>query len=104
LTLKTGMTRVGAIGAESLATPVDLAVRVLLQPLVIFGLGCYVLGAAVWLIVLSRVPLSLAYPSLAVSYVLTALLAWTLLGEHISGLRWAGIATICMGVVLISRS
>jgi drug/metabolite transporter (DMT)-like permease len=104
VTLKVGMTRVGAIGADSLASPIQLVQRVFLQPLVISGLGCYVLGAVVWLAVLSRVPLSLAYPSLALSYVLTAFLAMMFLGEQVSGLRWAGIATICVGVVLISRS
>ena len=104
LSLKGGMTRVGTLGADTLANPLVTALHVFGQPLVITGLGCYVLGAAVWLVVLSRVPLSLAYPSLALSYVLTALLASAVLGEHVPGVRWAGIATICVGVVMISRS
>lgn len=104
MTLKAGMTRVGAIGGGALAEPLSLVFRVFGQPLVIVGLGCYVLGAAVWLVVLSRVPLSLAYPSLALSYVVTALLATVVFGEQVPLVRWAGIATVCMGVVLISRS
>mgnify|MGYP005840338237 CR=1 FL=1 len=104
LALKAGMTQVGHIGAEALAQPVQVAVKVLTSPLVIGGLGLYALGAAFWLTVLSRVPLSFAYPILALSYAITPLLAWLLLGEHVPSLRWLGIAAICLGVILVSRS
>jgi drug/metabolite transporter (DMT)-like permease len=104
LTLKSGMTQVGRIGVESLAEPIQLALRVLTSPLVVIGLCLYVLGAACWLIVLSRVPLSLAYPVLALSYAFTPVLAWLILGENVPSLRWLGVAVICVGVVLVSRS
>ena len=104
LALKAGMGRVGPLDSGSVAQPLELAVRVLSQPLVLAGLACYVLGAVAWLGVLSRVPLSLAYPSLAMSYVLTALLAWLVLGEQVPMTRWLGIATICCGVVLVARA
>ena len=104
LTLKIGMNHVGHIGAEALAQPLSTALRVLTNPLVVGGLGLYVLGAAFWLTVLSRVPLSFAYPILALSYAFTPILAWVILGEPVPSLRWLGIATICLGVVLVSRS
>jgi multidrug transporter EmrE-like cation transporter len=104
MTLKIGMTRVGTIGAEAMAAPIELALRVFLTPLVILGLSCYALGAVVWLVVLSRLPLSLAYPSRAISYVVAALLATTLVDDHVSAPRWLGIATTRAGIVLISRS
>jgi drug/metabolite transporter (DMT)-like permease len=104
LTLKAGMTQVGQIGGQALAEPAHLAFRVLTTPLVIAGLGFYVLGAVAWLTVLSRVPLSLAYPSLAVSYAFTPILAWLVLGESVPSVRWLGISTICLGVLLVSRS
>lgn len=104
ITLKAGMTQVGHIGAEALAQPLAVVVRVLSSPLVIGGLGLYVLGAVAWLTVLSRVPLSFAYPFLALSYAFTPLLAWLILGESVPSLRWLGIATICLGVILVSRS
>lgn len=104
LSLKSGMTQVGQVGAAALAQPLQLALRVLTTPLVVGGLGLYVLGAAAWLTVLSRVPLSLAYPMLALSYALTPALAWLLLGEQVSSLRWLGIFTICVGVLLVARS
>jgi multidrug transporter EmrE-like cation transporter len=98
LSLKAGMGRVGELDSGSVAQPLALVLRVLAQPMVLAGLACYVLG------VLSRVSLSLAYPSLAIGYVLTALLAWLVLGEQVPPARWIGIATICLGVFLLSRS
>ena len=104
LTLKMGMTQVGRIGVDALSQPLAMVLRVLTTPLVVGGLGLYVLGAVAWLTVLSRVPLSLAYPTLALSYAVTPLLAWLLLGESVTSLRWLGVATICVGVVIVSRS
>ena len=104
ITLKTGMAQVGQIGQAALAEPLGIAARVLGNPFVVGGLGLYVLGAVAWLTVLSRVPLSLAYPILAISYAFTPILAWALLGESVPSLRWLGIGTICLGVFIVSRS
>lgn len=104
LLLKIGMTHLGRIGAEALGEPLQVAIRVGMNPLVVVGLGCYVLGAVAWLTVLSRVPLSLAYPMLALSYAITPVLAWLVLGEDVNGLRWAGIGVISLGVLLVARS
>jgi drug/metabolite transporter (DMT)-like permease len=104
LALKIGMTQIGQIGAEALAQPAELALRVVTNIPVVIGLGFYVLGALAWLTVLSRVPLSFAYPTLALSYAFTPFLAWLILGENVPSLRWVGIATICLGVLVVSRS
>mgnify|MGYP005846610745 CR=1 FL=1 len=104
LTLKAGMSQVGRIGADALTQPLSLALRVVGSPLVLVGLGLYVLGAALWLTVLSRVPLSFAYPILALSYAITPILAWLILNESIPSVRWLGVVAICVGVVLVSRS
>ena len=104
LTLKMGMTHVGQIDGGALAQPLAVALRVLTTPMVVFGLGLYVLGAVAWLTVLSRVPLSFAYPILALSYAITPMLAWFLLGESVPSIRWLGVAVICLGVFFVSRS
>ena len=103
MTLKMGMTQVGRIGAEALAQPLQMALKVATNPLVIVGLSLYVLGAVTWLTVLSRVQLSFAYPILALSYAIVPVLAWLLLGESVPSVRWLGIATILLGIVLVSR-
>ncbi|HYW88256.1 MAG TPA: EamA family transporter [Chloroflexota bacterium] len=104
LSLKIGMGQVGRIGTDSLEQPLQIVVRVLTTPFVVGGLGLYVLGAVLWLAILSREQLSFAYPILAVGYAITPTLAWLMLGESVNPLRWLGIATICMGVLLTARS
>lgn len=68
------------------------------------ALVAYGLSVIVWVIGLSRVPVSQAYPLLSLGYVLTALGAWALLGEALSVQRNIGIAVIIVGVILVSRS
>jgi multidrug transporter EmrE-like cation transporter len=104
IVLKLGMTRVGQIDGSAFQDPINLFVRVFTSPLVATGLGVYVLSTVAWLTVLSRVPLSVAYPMVGFTYALTAILAWQFLGETMPFLQWMGIVTICLGVVLVSRS
>ncbi len=66
--------------------------------------GAYGLSVIVWLIGLSRVPVSQAYPLLSLGYVLNIGLAWWLLGEVPNVQRVAGIGVIVFGVVLVARS
>ena len=71
---------------------------------IIGGLSCYVISVGIWILALSRVEVSIAYPMLSIGYVVNALLAWWLFGEIISAQRLAGIAVIIIGVVLVARS
>ncbi|HVC31097.1 MAG TPA: EamA family transporter [Steroidobacteraceae bacterium] len=68
------------------------------------ALGCYGLSVVVWLVGLSRVPVSQAYPLLSMGYVINVGLAWWLLGEVPNAQRVVGIAVIVFGVVLVARS
>lgn len=104
LALKMGMGQVGQIGATTLGSPAALALRLATTPLIVFGLALYVLGALSWMTVLSRLPLSFAYPFLALGYAVTPFLAWLLLRETVSPIRWLGIIVISLGVFLVSRS
>ena len=58
----------------------------------------------VWIVALSRVEVSIAYPMLSIGYVVNALLAWWLFGEDVNAQRWLGIGVIVVGVVLVARS
>ncbi len=81
-------------------TPAWLA---LLQPMVLIGLALYGLSAVVWLSVLARWDVSKAYPLVGFGFVLTALVGY-FIGEQLSAPRWAGVALICLGVMLVGRS
>jgi multidrug transporter EmrE-like cation transporter len=102
--LKSGMTRVGYVGSAELTKPADLALRVGKTTEVWLGLAFFVISAGVWLIVLSRAPLSFAYPFAGLTYVLITAFSRFVLHEHVSFVRWGGIALIIIGIVLVARS
>ena len=74
------------------------------NPFVVLGFLCYVLSAASWLVILSRVELSFAYPLISIGYILVMILSKYLFNETVTGLRIAGTLAICGGVFLITRS
>ncbi|AQV98074.1 4-amino-4-deoxy-L-arabinose transferase [Cupriavidus necator] len=103
LLLKAGVNTIGAITLER-GTLLLTALRVLTQWPVLAGLTLYVVSVGVWIVGLSRVDVSIAYPMLSLGYVVNALAAWWLFGEMIGPLRVAGILLILAGVFLIARS
>jgi drug/metabolite transporter (DMT)-like permease len=82
----------------------DLAWRMATQHYFVAGAACYVLSLFVWIIGLSRVPVSIAYPLLSVGYIINAIAAHYLLGEAVTLGRWLGIGFIVAGVWLVTRS
>jgi drug/metabolite transporter (DMT)-like permease len=74
------------------------------QPPIIAGLACYVVSVVVWILGLSRVDVSIAYPMLSLGYVVNALAAWWLFGEVVTLQRAIGIGVILLGVYLVARS
>lgn len=102
--LKLGARQLGQVGVEDAGRAVSLVWSAAANPYLIAGLACYALGAVTWIMVLTRVPLSWAYPILALNQVLILIIAATFLGEHVSAMRWAGVMLIVTGVFLVSRS
>jgi drug/metabolite transporter (DMT)-like permease len=80
------------------------ALEILTVPSLWFALSAYGLSVVVWLVGLSRVPVSQAYPMLSMGYVLNIGLAWWLLGEIPNAQRVVGIGIIVIGVVVVARS
>jgi multidrug transporter EmrE-like cation transporter len=101
--MKQGMGNVGVIGGN-LQSIVDGLSRAFFNPFVLGGVGAYGLSSVFWLILLSRVDLSYAYPALSLGYVLITLIGAFILGETVSNMRWLAVLVICVGVVLLSRS
>jgi multidrug transporter EmrE-like cation transporter len=102
--LKLGARQLGQVGVEDAGRAATLVWSAATNPYLIAGLACYGLGAVTWILVLTRVPLSWAYPMLALNQVLILFVAATFLGEHVSALRWGGVLLIITGVFLVSRS
>jgi drug/metabolite transporter (DMT)-like permease len=104
LLLKHVMRSIGPIGVGEIAAPKQLALALCLNPQFLLATALYFCGFVIWLVVLSRLDLSLAYPILALSYFLVPLLSWLLFGEHIPAMRWCGIGIICVGVCIVGLS
>jgi multidrug transporter EmrE-like cation transporter len=68
------------------------------------GMVCYAASVCVWLAALSKAPVSTAYPMLSLGYVVVAAVSVMWLGESMTPAKVFGIALICAGVVLVSRS
>ena len=65
---------------------------------------CYALSVIIWMIVLSRVEVSYAFPLGSIGYVIVALAGYFFLGEQVTTMRFVGILVICLGVLIVSRS
>jgi dolichol-phosphate mannosyltransferase len=93
------MLRLGVqdLGDLSLA---DTLAAALTRPVVLGGLAVYAVASALWLGVLSRMELAVAYPLGATGYVLVVLLA-ALAGESVPAIRWFGVLLIVLGVLLV---
>lgn len=92
-----------AATARAMSSDGEIA-SLLRSPMVFVGLGLYAFGAMLWLFVLGRVPLSLAYPFVGMGFILTMLAGAFYLQESVSPARIAGTLFIAIGCVLVARS
>lgn len=103
LALKAGVRDIGPI-ALSLKGAWPVSLRLMGEPYLWTGLGCYVVSVVVWILALSRVDVSIAYPMLSLGYVVNAGAAWWLFGESLGPMRLVGIGIIIIGVFILARS
>jgi multidrug transporter EmrE-like cation transporter len=102
LLLKAGVNAVGHFDF-SLRNIVPVGFKIASQWPIIGGLACYVFSVVVWIVGLSRVDVSVAYPMLSLGYVVNAFAAWYLFGEVLSVQRLVGIGIILIGVAILAR-
>lgn len=90
------------IGMDRLRTSAGALWQAAFSPLVWAGLVLYGLATVLWLFVLSRLPLSVAYPVQAIAYVLGLVMARIVLGDPVPPLAWLGSLLVLLGVGLIA--
>ena len=83
---------------------VPVGLKLALEPHIIGGMACYAVSVVVWILALSRVPVSIAYPMLSIGYVINAFVAWQWFGEALAAQKLLGIGFIVVGVFLVARS
>ncbi|GIP45596.1 membrane protein [Paenibacillus sp. J45TS6] len=77
-------------------------VSVLFSPLILLGILFYGLATGLWFIVLSKLPLSVAYPLQSLAYAIGIVAAWYFFGESVPLNRWIGVAVIVIGAAIIA--
>ena len=103
-TLKVAMDRIGRIGSAQVSEPLETVARAAKEPRLWLGLALFGISAVFWLVVLSRVPLSIAYPVVGLSYIVVVAISRVFLHEHVPPLRWAGALVVALGIAMIGIS
>jgi multidrug transporter EmrE-like cation transporter len=103
LLLKAGARTLGGEPLQ-LSNAAAILERALLNGPILAGLACYVVSVGFWILALTRVDVSIAYPMLSIGYVLNAVAAAALFSEQLSAQRMAGIGVVVLGCWLIARS
>lgn len=94
----------GATTAPRSGDPGSEFIRFLASPLTIGGLGLYGASAVLWLFVLARAPLTLAYPFVGLAFIMTMIGGVLFLGESVPIARVVGTIMIAAGCILVARS
>ncbi len=103
IVLKKGMMGIGRF-EFSISNLFPIGIKVVSNPFIIAGIIFYAVSVVVWLMVLSRVDVSYAYPMLSIGYIVAAFFGKIFFDEPVGLERWAGIIVICFGVYLLTRS
>ena len=103
LMLKAGTLKIGQF-AFTTANILPITLKLLTNWPIMTGLCMYVISVGVWILVLSRVQVSLAYPMLSIGYIVNALAAYYFFAEPLTAMRIAGIFIIMIGVYFVAQT
>ncbi len=101
--IRQGMLKLGSV-SFNMEQIWNMALSVFTNMYLLSGMFSYGISIILWMIVLSKVNVSLAYPFLSVGYVVTAVLAYLIFKEPLTVQKILGIAIICLGVVILTYS
>jgi drug/metabolite transporter (DMT)-like permease len=96
--LKSGALKLGKVGWENLVSHLW---GIIGNPELIVGLTCYAIGAIAYILLLTRVNLSVAAPAISMSYVFSVLIGHFWFKESIPFSQIIGLGAIVVGVILV---
>jgi drug/metabolite transporter (DMT)-like permease len=96
--LKIGAIKLGRVHAGNV---VNHILSIVTTPELLVGLACYALGAVAYILLLTRVKLSVAGPSVSIGYIFSVLIGCFILKESIPLIRLLGLSFIVLGVILV---
>jgi len=100
--LKAGMKQFGNIDLKN--NIINTSISIALNPYIITGFVSYGISILLWLWVLSKVDVSLAYPFQALGYIVVTILAWLIFQENISFTRIMALIFITIGLIILAFS
>jgi drug/metabolite transporter (DMT)-like permease len=102
--LSKGMTQIGEVNLASSTAIATAFLHTLTSSTIWLGIALLLVFFACYLLVLSWADYSYVMPASAVGYAFVAFLGYAVLHEVVTPLRWAGVAVICLGVLLVGRT
>jgi len=100
--LKHGMTSGGSAEAAGIVSKVQsLVIGIFTKPYVLAGYLLFFISSLMWLHIVKTIPLTLAYPTIAMSMVMITFLSWLLWGDPVNRVTILGLFLICCGVTLV---
>lgn len=102
--MKMGATKIGHVEIHSLWQLIEFLFKLFTNPQSLAGIFLYFLSAVTWSYLLTKLDISFVQPILALTYVVTPILAIFLLHENVPTLRWLGIVVIIFGVFIVART
>lgn len=104
LLMKLGSSQLGVIQIGTLQDIISFVSKILTNLTIIGGMSMYFLSAALWVYLLTKLDVSVVQPILALTYVVTPILAIMFINETVPPARWLGIVVIVFGVFLVART
>lgn len=102
--MKVGADHIGTVEVSSFQQLLGVLFRLFTDFTLLGGMSLYFLSAVIWAYLLTKLDISFVQPILALTYVVTPILAIVLLNEHVPTMRWVGIVIIIVGVFVVARS
>lgn len=103
--LKVGVQQRGPLSLGSVGQVGGVIWQILTTPALLAGYAVSGATALVWVVILSRLQLSFAAPTMTAMYfILLLAISALVLGEAVSVWRWAGTLLIIAGIGLISKA
>ncbi|WP_013334686.1 DMT family transporter [Gloeothece verrucosa] len=96
------MKKIGKVDLSNVSAFWSLITYVVTSPWIWLGIFSLIISLVLYYVAVSRLDLSFVLPILASNYIFNALLAWLILGEHISSLRWIATLIITLGVFIVT--
>ncbi len=103
IALRKTMLSIGPLPGSVSGLP-SLGLSLALNPWFIAGMSCYAVSIGVWMLVLGKLEVSLAYPLLSIGYIFTAVIGYFFRGEDVNTMRIIGILFVCLGIIFISKN